>query len=104
MRCWRRARLAEKVGQLQTVRMRMAAGPAAFECQELLEVSDAELDGASRPSGVGVLRAGDELFISKGEHRKSVSAVGLSEQARLFSVGDALGLFEGSEVSRLSLS
>jgi hypothetical protein len=50
-----------------------------------------------------VLTTGDVPFVGGAAHRKSVSAAGLSEGARLFSLGESLGLFEGSEVSRLSL-
>lgn len=87
----------------QVVRMRLAAQGEVFGCEEEEDVLSADLDGANLPSGVGVLRAGDELRISKGTHRKSVPAAGLSESASLFALEASLGMFEGSEVSRLSL-
>lgn len=85
------------------VRMRLAAKGDVFEREEEDDSASAELDGAALPSGVGVLRLGDELRVSKGPHHKNVAAGGLSEDARLFCLEASLGLFEDSEVSRLSL-
>ena len=88
----------------QTCRLRFAydAG-AGFVLAEEEVVQDPDLDGAVLLTGVGVVRLGDNLRVSKGPHAKEIASVGLDAHARLFSLGAALGLVEDGEVSKLSL-
>lgn len=87
----------------ESVRLRLTAGVNEFEVQEEEVVQGLELDGAVLGTGVGVVRLGDELRVAKGLQGKRLTPCGLSEASRLFSLGQGLGLFEDTEVSRLSL-
>ncbi len=87
----------------QTVRVRMQATHDAFEVAEEDVVVDTDLDGALLASGVGVVRLGEDLRISKGASSKTLPSCGLPTAARLYSMGPSLGLFEDTEVSKLSL-
>lgn len=87
----------------QTVRIQMNAGLDEFVVAEEELVAQPDLDGAVLASGVGVIRLGDDLRVSKGTQTKVLASCGLPSSARLFSMGSSLGLFEDSEVSRLSL-
>ncbi len=87
----------------ESVRLLLTAQNDVFEVSQEELVQEMDLDGAALATGVGVVRLGDELRVSKGSARKALSSCGLSEGARLFSMGTGLGLFEDSEASRLSL-
>jgi len=87
----------------QTVRLRLSADQGQYRVAEEDVVFVSVLDGARLRSGVGVMRIGETLRVSKGTMSKAVEPCGLSETARLFSLGDSLGLVDDSEVSKLSL-
>lgn len=88
----------------QAVRMHLAAATLGFECVSTDPVDNTALVGARLSTGVGVLRLEDDLRLSRGKSSKTTANCGLSADAQLFASGASLMLYEGSEVSTLTLN
>jgi hypothetical protein len=88
----------------ETVRVALAYKADRFVVEEVLVVSAIDIDAAATSAGVGVLREGDDLIVAKGPARKRLEKAGLSDAARLFSLGAGIGSFEDGEIVRVSLS
>lgn len=87
----------------ESVRLRMTHQVDRFVLEEEEVVATLELDGAATVAGVGVIREGQDLLVAKGLVRKRVVNSGLSDDARLFSLGAGIAFFEDGSVVRVSL-
>ena len=86
----------------ESVRIALAYKADRFVVEEVIVVSALDLDGATTSNGVGVLREGDDLIVAKGQARKRLEKAGLSDGARLFSLGAGIGSFEDGEIVKVS--
>lgn len=87
----------------ETVRLALAYKADRFVVEEVVVVSAIDIDGAATSAGVGVLREGEDLIVAKGSARKRLEKSGLSDSARLFSLGGGIGSFEDGEIVKISL-
>jgi hypothetical protein len=87
----------------ETVRMQLGWASDKFELQTESVVTTPSLDAVALPTGVGLVRFDNELRVLKGLSGKSVDVTGVSETARLFSLSNGAGLFDGNDVHRVSL-
>lgn len=90
----------------ESVRMRLSLVPAQSKwvVEEEHLCDQADLYAAASLSGVGVVREGDDLLVSKGAASKRITQVGLPEHLQLFSLGQGIAAVLDGQVFRLSLS
>lgn len=94
---------ATRIRDGESVRLRLALVAGRFEVQHEIVSNTLALEAAMTASGIGVLRDDDEILATKGKGSKTVTCRGLSPDLRLFSMGPAIGAFEGADLFRLSL-
>lgn len=89
----------------ETVRLQLSFKTDRYVVVQEEVVPDLGLDVAANAAGVCVLRDGEDLLVAKGEAQKRLEKAGLSEGARLFSLGPAgIAGFEDTELFKVSLA
>lgn len=88
----------------ETVRLTLAWRVNQYEVQSEVETTVLDIDAATAPSGVGLIRDGEDLLVVKGETRRRLENVNLPSTLRLFGLANGLGAWEDGEVLKLSMT
>lgn len=87
----------------ETVRLQLRWAADRFDVLAEDVTSDPTIEAVALQTGVGLVRLGTQLHVLKGRAGKLVDVSGIADDARLFSLGSGVGVFEGSDISKVSL-